>query len=173
MKHCQSLPINIPVDALFNACNLWLLGSSFPSILAELAPYRFGNRKPTIEHIVNLCEKGFGFEGSVVVGSCLTLLGLIVPEERVNTEYFTTLQKRLRYGLPDALSSTIYEIGLSDRELAQRIARTIDHEADGAGRIEVSKKLREHREEIMSHIDLNYPAYFSTVFAQVVETGRV
>ena len=173
LKHCRSLPTTIPGDGLFDACNMWLVGSSFPSILAELAPYRFGNRKPTIDHIVDLCENGFGFEASLIVGSCLTLLGLILPEEAVKAEPFVILQKRLRYGLPNALSATIYEMGLSDRDLAQRIAGLIQHEADGSGRAQVTKKLREHSDEIISHIRHNYRDYFSTVFAQITEARRM
>jgi hypothetical protein len=97
------------------------------------------------------------------------LLNLIRAAVDIRGELFLSLQKRLRYGLPNALSVRLYELGLCDRNLAQTTARMVEAEVTGLGRSRIINLLYRHREEITSHIAQNYPDYFSREFSQIVE----
>ena len=103
----------------------WLKGESFTSILPSFGHARFGRRKATIDHIVDMCENGFGYQGSMIIGACLDLLGengIGDPSIKQRLRFF---QKAVKYGLPTKEAIAAYEIGMTERSLAMKLARLI------------------------------------------------
>lgn len=167
-KYSTNLPRSITEDLLLQACILWISGKGFPGILNYLSGEKFGNRHATVDHIVDLCENSYGFEGSVIVGTCIELLELIDSGVPVNRDLLLPLQKMLKYGLPEDFQMKLYEMGLSDRNLVIDIASMVKSEKRVYSEDEILPALRNEKERIKSHIKANFPAYFERKFDELI-----
>lgn len=167
-KYSTNIPRSITEDLLLQACILWISGKGFPEILNYLSGEKFGNRHATIDHIVDLCENSYGFEGSLIVGTCIELFELIDSGVPVNRDLLLPLQKMLKYGLPEDFQIKLYEMGLSDRNLVIDIASMVKSEKRVYSEEEILPALRNEKERIRSHIKANFPAYFEWKFDEIV-----
>ena len=167
-KYSSNLPSSITEDLLLQACILWISGKGFPEILDYLSEERFGRRHATVDHIVDICENSFGFDGSLIVGTCIELLELIDSGVRVNSNLLLSLQKMLKYGLPEDFQIKLYEMGLSDRNLVIDIASMVESEKKVYSEDEILPALRNEKERIKSHIKANFPAYFERKFDELI-----
>lgn len=144
-----------------NICKEWIKGKTYPELYAYLASLNSSARRTiNIDSVVDLCENGFGFNASLIIGSIselLTLLGEIVVEK--NKGKLGILQKMLKYGLPEMLSVTIYEMGFSDRQLSMEIAHKFEDGRDYYFRRDIIDKLKADQ-ELQNNIIINYPEYF-------------
>lgn len=158
-------------DALV-LCQSWMSGESFPRIFELCQDMTYSaTRRLTLDNVVDLCEGGFGFDLSLVVGSISELSGLALQEEEESRQikdklYF--LQKVLKYGLPNKSPISLYEIGFSDRQLSLDISERMAMEDE----ILFAKDIRERFEEnqeAQTYIRDNYPEYFSEKMEQVLK----
>lgn len=149
-------------DAL-TLCEQWLSGDSFMSILeSAIAMDRGeGRRSLTIGNIVDLCEGGFSYDISTLLGTLAELLALILPEEQLQNVILriSTIQKAVKYGIPRPLESTVYELGFADRNLSIEIATIIDNPDFPVFRNEAIDSIR-NSVEIREIIESRYPEYF-------------
>ncbi len=110
-------------EILHHVAQAWIDGTAYYEIMSIFTEHnarlKWGRskRKIKIEDIVDACESGLGFEGSLLVGAISKFLPQGSDEILLNR--ILTLQKRLTYGLPSLTSIRIYEMGLSDRCVAQ------------------------------------------------------
>jgi POLQ-like helicase len=167
-KYSTNIPRSITEDLLLQACILWISGNGFPGILNSLSGEKFGKRDATIDHIVDLCENSYGFEGSLIVGTCIELLALIDSRVLVNSDLLLSLQKMLKYGLSEDFQIKLYEMGLSDRNLVIDIASMVKSEKIVYSEEEILLALRNEKERIRTHIKANFPAYFEWKFDEIV-----
>ncbi|ADG66902.1 DEAD/DEAH box helicase domain protein [Planctopirus limnophila DSM 3776] len=150
-------------SSVSQAAQSWIEGKPFESIFADIsgAGCRFSARNlhPTIEHIVDLCESGFGFDGMLIVGAVAEVLTIQESTATDTIELLRQLQKELKYGLPSSLSITIYELGFADRVLAQELAASL---IGASERKKVKRRLLNKKETARSVLQA-FPSYFTSV----------
>lgn len=147
----------------------WIHGAPYKALFAHSANEKGSKswgakkrRRLTDDNIVDFCENTLGFECSLVVAAVAQFLFM---EGGVTDEHSAALnlfQKSLRYGLPDWLSISSYELGFSDRVLAQRLCDAI--RADGFEGQFFAPALGPHRDRIEAVL-ADYPSYFESVLA--------
>ncbi|MFG6510625.1 MULTISPECIES: DEAD/DEAH box helicase [unclassified Sulfitobacter] len=136
----------------------WLAGHSFDAIAQRLraANVRTSNRHITANHVVAICEGGFGFELAMVVAS---MADLVEPLDESLYEKLLLLQREIKNGLSNTAALAFYEAGFRDRVVAQSLAAAFGDVTDRTG---VRHVCRMKREDLNAVLD-DYPAYFQGV----------
>lgn len=136
----------------------WLAGQSFAEIGQSLraANVRTSNRHITANHVVAICEGGFGFDLAMVVAS---MADLVEPLNEDLYEELVLLQRQIKNGLNNTAALAFYEAGFKDRVVAQTLAATFGDVTDRTG---VRRVCRAQREELDTVLDA-FPAYFKNV----------
>lgn len=150
------------IDAL-RLCKEWINGSSFISLFAIAAEMEINsNRRLDINQIIDLCEGGFSYSMSLLIGSISELLKLVGTEEEMQGIQLklATLQKNMKYGAPGILPSVIYEMGFSDRQLSVAMAIRLGGIDETFSGNRLARMIREDQ-QIQQDIYNNYPAYFA------------
>lgn len=161
-------PKTIDKDKQLSTIKMWINGDGYPLIYDYLSAEKFGNRNATIEHITYLCEGLFGFNASLIVGTCVELLELVQSWNRDNETQIRQLQKMLKYGLPTPMSINLYELGLVDRNLALEVAKIIGTGVRKPNKRVLINLLKRNRLAIKSLIENNYPAFFDYQLIKVL-----
>jgi hypothetical protein len=158
-------------DSLIELALRWIGGES-PAALFEFlssVSVRFGDgerpRRPTVDHVVELCENALAFEGVLVVAAIIEALRLEDHEEDAVVEQLEILQKRLKYGLKEQRAILLYEVGFADRVIAAELAEVVGPRATTKSRL--LRIMREKR-EIVSEALAEFPAYYSFVWKSVL-----
>lgn len=146
------------------AMKMWLTGESFFAILTSMrdlgAKMIWGNQRRdfTIDHIVELCESGFAYDGALLIGSICEMIDLIDVEESSDLVHRLHLfQKRIKYGLPTETAITVYELGFADRVIAQELTENLG--LAGATKAKMAKEIRKRQGDAIEILS-EYPAYF-------------
>jgi len=160
-----------PIESLSTFAQAWLNGDSFGEIheIMMLAGARIGlgekPRKPTIEHIVDIGESGFGFDGAHALAGIIEMYSLLRPNSETETvSILEGLHKRFKYGLPSQSAVILYELGFADRVIAIALGNAI---GSAASKGAVKRALRS-RTNAASALLQQYPSYFRGVFERVV-----
>ena len=158
-----------PNDTLANIAINWIRGMSYFEIFNSVKSNNIrigeGRRPPklTIEHIINICEQALSFEGSMILSSLIELIELQENseerEELKNNLKF--IQKQLKYGLDTSNKIIIYELGFTDRVIAQDLEVSLCDRQELL-RNEI-KKLFKLKNEILNNILEKYPSYFKSI----------
>ncbi|TIU46148.1 MAG: DEAD/DEAH box helicase [Mesorhizobium sp.] len=144
------------------ALKAWISGATFAEIRAPMTAVdaRVSGDKVTVEHIVALCESGFGYELAMVVASAADLLE---PLDDDLCYEAATLQRQIKCGLSDAAALAFYEAGFSDRIVAQAMGEAFDEVTD---RSSVRRVCRRRREDVAAILS-DFPSYFEAVAAEL------
>ena len=154
-------------DALKKLCFHWIAGFPFYKLFQELS--ESGARKIAgsqrrhfkLDDVVDLCENAFGYETTLIISGVADILERTPTEETASPALlFSSLQKRLRYGLPDRVSILLFEVGFADRVLAMDIRQYIG--GDEISRRALHALIRESKDVFSSHLR-RYPSYFQLV----------
>ena len=169
-------------NSIFNKCDKpavlqeiareWIQGKQFHQLLGTLRKWKakliWGTRRREfkIDHIVELCESGFAYDGALLIGALSEFVELVEQEE--TSELVSRLQlfqKQLKYGLPTKATIVLYELGFSDRVVALDLASSL-------GFIAVQKKdiinaLKGNKDKAHSVIE-QYPNYFLERFEEIM-----
>jgi len=155
-----------PNDTLYDVAINWIRGLSYFEIFNSVKDdnIKIGSRKLTIEHIINICEQALSFEGSMILSSLIELLELqSESEEREKLkEDLKFVQKQLKYGLDSSNKIIIYELGFSDRVIAQGIERSLCT-APNLSRFDIKNSFRNNH-VIVEGILNQYPSYFHVYY---------
>lgn len=153
-----------PPEALKIVSIKWIQGETFAEILKMVessgTKMIWGTRRRNfkIDQMVETCENGLSFDGSLVIGAVIEFLDLDDSQGtgalRIDLQQ---LQKRLKYGLPNKATVALYELGFADRCVAMNIADTfsLHNEASDA----VRKLLKEDPEQAANCVK-HFPSYF-------------
>ncbi|MFZ7130947.1 MAG: DEAD/DEAH box helicase [Eubacteriales bacterium] len=153
-----------PTDILLNIAQGWIIGESYADLLTisirsgAYITAKSQKRKIKTEHIIDICDNGFSYHGSLLVGAIAEIIELLYPEKSDEVIIkLLELQKRLKYGLPTPTCISLYEIGFADRVIAQDLCKlfnniTIDKNS-------IIKFMRENRERVREILK-KYPSYF-------------
>jgi hypothetical protein len=154
-----------PASSLKSLATQWIQGAPFHALLKILtaANARIDTglrpRKPQLDHVVDICENAFAYDGMLVIGAVTELTRLHFPQNKALLESLQTLQKRLKYGLATPAAIALYEIGFADRVLASDLATVVGAVESRAA----AKQAIRHHEGAIREVLPQYPSYFSDI----------
>ncbi len=123
-------------------------------------------QKLIIENIVDICENGFSYYGSLIIGVISEFTELLNNNEYLKLlNNLKLLQKMMQYGLPNKSTIEIYELGINDRYLCQQIAKLINYKNST---IEIIDELQKNKDELLSLLN-TYPTYYKNIIMKVIE----
>ena len=147
-------------------CKLWISGKSYYEIFLECKRQNFiiKNRKTNpnikLEEIVEICDDFFSYEYSYFIDELQSVIG-------EDNSVLNLFQEKLRYGLPDRISIFVYELGFSDRYIAQVISNEISNEFDELeNKDKVIQAIKLHKQKL-KEILLTYPTYFEKMLENI------
>jgi POLQ-like helicase len=161
-------------EAMVEAALRWIAGASFGTIFNELnrrdVKILWGTkrRKLTVEHIIDICEGAFGYDGALRIGAVADLLSSHEDDddERLAlVERLGELHKRFKYGLPQTSAVALYECGFADRVVAQHLSNIVDNAP--ITRTAAISRLTEQRQTAEKILN-EYPKYFQTCLAGLI-----
>jgi hypothetical protein len=147
----------------------WLAGDSFAALLGAIEatggtyPYGEKRRRFDIDQVVGLCEQAFGFEFSLLISAVKESFASLVAEHGAAAfgKYADTLQKRLKYGLPNPECIAYFEAGYADRVVAQALSEgSLWERASTPGEVRSLAKKYSSEFEIVLR---DFPSYFFEV----------
>jgi superfamily II DNA/RNA helicase len=159
-------------EVLLEITQLWTEGQPFHFLLETIQERKskliWGKRYRDfkIEHVVEVCEGGLAYDGALIINAIIEIIELVNPEG--NDELINRLQlfqKKLKYGLSDELTISIYELGFTDRVIANEISKVI---SSNPNKKDVLYGLRSNSKKVDSILK-KYPTYYSEVFKHIVE----
>lgn len=171
-------------NSVFNKCDKpamlqeiareWIHGKPFHQLLGILrkgkAKLIWGTRRRElkIDHIVELCESGFAFDGALLIGALSEIVELVEQDDAGELiSRLQLFQKQLKYGLPTKATIVLYELGFSDRVVALALASSLDLIA--VQRKDIINALKGNKDKALSVIE-QYPSYFLERFDEIIST---
>ncbi|MBI5382230.1 MAG: DEAD/DEAH box helicase [Opitutae bacterium] len=164
----------IPVTML-ELAKRWISGDSPETMLSNLrnVGVRFGHgqrpRYPDIDHVVDLCENAFGFEGVLVIAAITEALRFDGHEDAPILDRLLHLQKRLKYGAKTRQAVILHEAGFADRVVADELAEIAGPRAITKSRMRIILRSQHARVE---NVLAMFPSYYSFVWDKVLRGGR-
>lgn len=142
----------------------WISGKPFSKLLKIIrerdTKMIWGTRRREfkIDHVVDVCEGALAYDGALVIGAVSEFLETIDKDgtgDLINR--LQLFQKRLKYGLPTETTIAVYELGFSDRVIAQDLAAFLNLAA--TQKKDIVKALKKDPDAAMAVME-KYPAYF-------------
>ncbi|EOW9120562.1 DEAD/DEAH box helicase [Vibrio cholerae] len=142
----------------------WISGKPFSDLLKIIrkrkAKMIWGTRRRefNIDHVVDVCEGTLAYDGALVVGAVCEFIETLDQDgtgDLINR--LQLFQKRLKYGLPTETTIAIYELGFSDRVIAQDLAASLNLTA--TQKKDLVKALKKDRDGARAVME-KYPSYF-------------
>jgi hypothetical protein len=100
----------------------------------------------------------------LIVGAIAEVFEFTFPGEEATITRLRTMQKRLKYGLKTDVQVVLYEMGLTDREIAKSVSRVA---GDTARRGAIRTALRENREAV-DNVSDKVPSYFAEILSRLI-----
>lgn len=120
-------------EALKEIAHGWITGKPFNDLLKIIRERKckmiWGTRRREfkIDHVVDVCEGALAFDGALVVGAVCEFIATLNKDATGDLTYRLQLfQKRLKYGLPTETNIALYELGFSDRVIAQDLVTSLN-----------------------------------------------
>jgi len=155
-----------PIDSALELTKLWLKGYTFNELLNALSStvkYKAGHqkRKVTVEHIINICHSTYSFGITLIIGAVSEIIKLLESREYDDLlDKLNLVQKMIKYGLPNKLSISFYELGFADRVIAIELASKFDYFSYFKNELKNNLKINKSKiEDFLSE----YPSYFMEV----------
>lgn len=142
----------------------WICGKPFSDLLKIIrkrkAKMIWGTRRREfkIDHVVDVCEGTLAYDGALVVGAVTEFIETLDQDgtgDLIN--HLQLFQKRLKYGLPTETTIALYELGFSDRVIAQDLAAALNLAA--TQKKDLVKALKRDRDGANAVME-KYPIYF-------------
>lgn len=151
-------------EVLKEIANGWISGKPFSDLLKIIrkrkAKMIWGTRRREfkIDHVVDVCEGTLAYDGALVVGAVCEFIETLDQDgtgDLINR--LQLFQKRLKYGLPTETTIALYELGFSDRVIAQDLATSLN--LDATQKEDLVKALKKDRDGARAVME-KYPSYF-------------
>lgn len=146
-----------PPEILRDVALEWIRGKPFHELFAILfnANARIiaktQRRRVKLDHIIDICENAFAYDGTLVLGAIAELIEHIRPENTGDLiSKLQELQKRLKYGLPSSSAITLYELGFADRVIAVDIS--LIFEGDSPNKYAIIRGIKENEQELEEYL---------------------
>jgi hypothetical protein len=151
----------------------WLNGAKYSELFKKVGAVKgtkpWGSkqrRKLTDDDVISFCEGKLSFDCALILAAVSEFLFGWSGTHTDEAAVLNLFQKALKYGLPDRLSISTYEVGFADRILAQRLRDAVEQEGFPAQSFSLA--LNAHRERI-ANLLTDYPTYFSSVLNGLTE----
>lgn len=160
-------------EVLKEIAHAWFNGRSFSDLLGIIRQREvkmiWGTKKRVfnIDHVVDVCEGTLSYDGALLVGAMCEFIETLDQEgagDLINR--LQLFQKRLKYGLPTAITIALYELGFSDRVISQDIAASMNLSA--TQKKELIKELKQNKKAAIALMD-KYPTYFQTRMTEILQ----
>ena len=123
-------------------------------------------RELKIDHVVDICENAFAYDGALRIGAIADLLSSRADGECEElVAMLNQLHKRFKYGLPFSSAVGLYEYGFADRCVASHLSALIGPAPRTRSR--TLELLREMEGRVRTALGA-YPGYFETIFENLV-----
>lgn len=151
----------------------WISGKPFSDLLKiirkQKAKMICGTRRREfkIDHVVDVCEGTLAYDGALVVGAVCEFIETLDQDgtgDLINR--LQLFQKRLKYGLPTETTIALYELGFSDRVIAQDLAASLNLAA--TQKKDLVKALKKDRDGARAVME-KYPSYFQERMNELLE----
>lgn len=160
---------------LVNVGIMWIEGKSYAEILqyAEDNNIRFLQRHKyklsSLKEIIDLCDNYLGYSCTLVMAAIIEDVGYTSDDDNLINN-LKLLSKRMRYGLANQCSITIYEMGFNDRIIASKMSEIVEREYKAVSRKEIKRLIKQDFEiqDALSTFLNEYPSYFEDKFVQLI-----
>jgi len=151
-------------DVLKEITKKWISGTPFNQLfrIADNNKCKLGKgkrpRKVKIENIIDICEGGLAYDGALLVSGLCEFVEMLDREgtgDPINR--LQLFQKRMKYGLPTETTIALFELGFSDRVIAQDLATSLNLAA--TQKKDLVKTLKKDRDGARAVME-KYPSYF-------------
>ncbi|WP_025628300.1 hypothetical protein, partial [Vibrio parahaemolyticus] len=141
----------------------WISGKPFNDLLKIIRERKckmiWGSRRREfkVDHVVDVGEGKLAYEGALVIGAVCELIETLGRDSGDLISRLHVFQKRLKYGLPTETTIILYELGFSDRVIAQDLTTSLSLDAhQKKNLVKALKKDRDGARAVME----KYPSYF-------------
>lgn len=153
-----------PPESLLDVALEWIQGIPYFELLKRMlnSDVRImagrQRRRPRIESVIDICENGLAYDGTLTLGAIVEIIQLVRPEgtKEIITKLLE-LQKRLKYGLPTPTSIALYELGFTDRVVSMDLGFILDNTSLDKGAI--IRTIRRDEQNVRNILG-KYPSYF-------------
>lgn len=142
----------------------WISGKPFSDLLKIIRKQKvkmiWGTHRRAfkIDHIVDVCEGTLAYDGALVVGAVCEFIEPLDQDGTGNLiNRLQIFQKRIKYGLPTETTIALYELGFSDRVIAQDLAASLNLAA--TQKKDIVKALKKNQDGARAVME-KYPSYF-------------
>ncbi|MGX8883270.1 DEAD/DEAH box helicase [Methylovorus sp. SPW-M1] len=149
----------------------WLLGQTYSEIISQAMnvegtrAWGDNRRRLTGIDIVEFCESILGFQCSLIVAAVSQFLFGENFVKDLRAGPLLLFQKSLKYGLPDQLSISAYELGFADRVVAQTLAAVVRN--NGFTEPHFAPALNAQTDQIRLTLQ-QFPSYYESVLESLV-----
>jgi len=159
-------------DVLKEIAKKWISGTPFHELfrIADKNKCKLGKgkrpRKVKIENIIDICVNGLAYDGALLVSALCEFVEMLDREgtgDPINR--LQLFQKRLKDGLPTETTIALYELGFSDRVIAQDLAASLNLAA--TQKKDLVKALKRDRDGARAVME-KYPSYFQERMNEVL-----
>ncbi|GAB3051722.1 DEAD/DEAH box helicase [Virgibacillus ainsalahensis] len=172
-------------NSVFNKCERpevlkdialgWISGKSYEELLNIFKEKNIRivtkkqRREVKIDHVVEICENAFSYEGMLLVGAVVELAETLIDiqDDENIFDNLKILQKRLKYGLPNLLSIMVYELGFADRVISLSLSSVLKVSGVPKSKRKLKKMIKNKEKEIRENIS-PYPSYFTLVLNNIL-----
>lgn len=109
--------------------------------------------------VISICDNGLGYETSMILNSINNILEELVGEK---IDVITKLTRRLKYGLSLDKEINIYELGFSDRIVAQVIGQEINSQSKDQIKNEIKRKSAGIEDKLS-----DFPSYYIQLINEI------
>ncbi|GAB1468235.1 hypothetical protein MASR2M64_09460 [Candidatus Cloacimonadota bacterium] len=160
-------------EALVEIGKRWIDGKPFCDLLQIIQSHgakMICGWEINIYHIVDFCEGTLAYEGSLLVSALIEFADLIIHDGKEElVRRLKSFQKRLKYGLPTESSIILYEMGFSDRVIAQDVQSSLNFHSTNRGKIIRAIK---NNKELLDEIMDKYPMYYQNRALDIILNNR-
>ncbi|MFG6116953.1 hypothetical protein ACGTN9_17515 [Halobacillus sp. MO56] len=121
-------------------------------------------RNINLGHLIELCDNAFSFDASLIISAVTDVVEFLHPREDTVSENLKTLQKKVKYGLPNKSSIIFYELGFSDRVISQDLSENFQGSYPTRSRL--IRGIKKRYKEI-TRILSKYPSYYQSVMSNI------
>ncbi len=150
-------------DVLKEISQEWINGKPFHDLLGTIhqrkAKMIWGSRRRDfkIDHVIEVCEGALAYDGALLIGALCEFVEALDQDGTTDlVKLLQLFQKRLKYGLPTEATIILYELGFSDRAIAQELSDVIV----GNSRTTMKRSLKKRKANVEAVLE-RYPQYFT------------